>query len=156
MITVNLLQISGDSTKIELSAVCQEGFVFSFLEITRYNPTTKLDEIPVDLSGELENQRIETLLIPTIFLGNSTTLYKVRLGISEGTPTEATEIITVYCSNTNFTYAYLLNLVLSLADCCLDRVQYDILNRNLSIIFAHNQALRLGRYAEAKYLYDII
>jgi hypothetical protein len=157
MIQINLLRVSPDSQYIEFSVECPVDYKFNLLYIAKYNPVTKLYNTTQDCSALLSGTDSEIMRIAASAFGTDVTMYKVTFGVAPIAPqTVEIEPVVGICSNVNFVYANLLNLILSLTDCCLSPTDYDALIRNQSILYAHQEAMRLERYIDAEYFYDII
>lgn len=158
MIHINLLRVSTDSKYLEFSVECPANYRFNLLYITRYNVVTKQNDVTRDASNLLlgtSNQEI--MRIATSALGDDVTMYQVEFGVEAIDPANPQIPNTVgICSNINFVYANLLDLVMSFTNCCISQSDYDNLDRNHMILYAHQEAMRLERYTEAKYFYDII
>ncbi|MGV8961801.1 MAG: hypothetical protein ACOH2V_00200 [Candidatus Saccharimonadaceae bacterium] len=162
MIHINLLRISTDSQYLEFSVECDTGYTFNHLYITRYDVIRKVDDNTNDASSLLAGTtNSEVMRIATSALGNSfgaeVTMYKVEFGVTPtnvGAPEIPNEV--GMCSNVNFVYANLLDLIMSFTSCCISQSDYDNLDRNHMILYAHQEAMRLQRYNEATYFYDII
>lgn len=156
MIQVHILRISPDGLFLEFNVECPIDYKFNLLEITRYNPVTKLDEIPINLTSVLRKyDNMEILRLATNIFGSDVTFYKVRLGIIENTTLETEEII-AYCSNVNFVYTIMLDLVMQLTSSCISKSNYEALDRNHMMLYAHQEAMRLGRILDAKFFYNIM
>jgi len=158
MIHINLLRVSTDSQYLEFSVECPTDYRFNLLYITRYNVRTKLNDITKDASSLLlGNSNQEIMRIATSALGDDVTMYQVEFGV-EAINSNDPQIPNVVgiCSNINFVYANLLDLVMSFTSCCISQADYDKLDRNHMILYAHQEAMRLERYTEAKYFYDIL
>jgi len=163
MIQIHLLRVSPDSQWLEFMVECPTDYRFNTLYITRYNVLTKQDDVPKDGSAlyntnaDISPLHIQTIRIATSALGTETTMYKVEFKANITPGTEETQLTTVgLCSNVNFVYANLLDLVLSFTNCCISQNDYDNLDRNHMILYAHQEAMRLERYTEAKFFYDIL
>lgn len=165
MININLLRVSADSEYLEFVVECSTGYIFNTLFISRYNTTLKVNDEPIDASSVLSGTgSSEVIRIRTAGLGipgdANVTMYQVEFGVTAidfsnpATPEIPTK--TGICSNVNFVYARLLDLVMGFVDCCISDADYANMNRNHMILYAHQEAMRLGRYVEAKYFYDII
>lgn len=158
MIQINLLRISPDSQYLEFSVECPADYRFNLLYISRYIPSTGLYDTTKDCSLLLQGTTTkEVMRIATSAFGTDVTMYKVEFGVAPIAP-QTIEIINAVgiCSNINFVYANMLNLVLSLTSCCIKDTDYTNLIRNNSILYAHQEAMRLERYTEAEYFYDVI
>lgn len=158
MIHINLLRVSTDSKYLEFSVECPTDYRFNLLYITRYNVLTKEDDDTKDASALLQGTtNKEVMRIATSAFGSEVTMYKVEFGVASINPGDPEiENAVGMCSNINFVYANLLDLVLTFTDCCISATDYDNLDRNHMILYAHQEAMRLQRYVEAKYFYDII
>jgi hypothetical protein len=123
---------------------------------------TKQDDVPKDGSALYDTNEAHTLTnqtirIATSALGAETTMYKVEFRANITPGTEETQLTAVaMCSNVNFVYASLLDLVLRFTSCCISQNDYDTLDRNHMILYAHQEAMRLERFTEAKFFYDIL
>lgn len=166
MIHINLLRISTDSQYLEFSVECNVDYIFNQLYITRYNVLTKNDDPPKDASSILSgttNQEIIRISTAALGIGNeaNVSMYKVEFGVIrigsliDPQNPEIDNVIGI-CSNINFVYANMLDLVMNLTNCCISQSEYETLSRNHMILYAHQEAMRLERYSEAKYFYDII
>lgn len=159
MIHVHILRVSTDSAYLEIKVECPDGYRFTLLTVDRYDVTThQYETTTYDVSHLLVGTSVmETLRIATSAFGTDTTMYKVTFGVSPvlvGGAAIENEI--GICSNVNFLYANMLDLVMAFTDCCLSATDYDNLDRNMSILYAHQEAMRLGREIEAQYFYDVI
>ena len=156
MIQIHILRISADAQFLEMHVECPSNYTFNFLEITRYDPVTKQDLTPIDLSIALKKtSNVEILRLATSLLGSDVTMYKVSLGTIRNTSID-TEAAVGYCSNINFVYTGMLDLIMQLTASCINTSDFDTLNRNHMILYAHQEAMRLGRIADAKFFYNII
>lgn len=158
MIQINLLRVSPDSQYLEFSVECPTGYTFTKLYVSRYDPVTELDDVTLDLSTLLQGTTTkEVIRIATSAIDTDVTMYQVTFGCFPIDPngTEIDDAIGI-CSNVNFVYANLLDLIISFTNCCISQTQYDNLDRNYMILYAHQEAMRLERYTEAKYFYNII
>jgi len=158
MIQINILRVSTDSQYIEFSIECTAGYNFNLLYIAKYNVSTALYETTKDCSALLQGTtQKEIMRIATSAFGTDVTMYKVTFGIAPIDP-QGDEFAptTGICSNVNFVYENLLNLVLKLTSCCVEDDEYEALIRNHMILYAHQEAMRLERYTEAEYFYGII
>ena len=160
MIEIALLRVCPNSEYLEFSVNCPETYEFDTLTIIKYDVNTKAWEpYTHDASGLIASGSHELIMriAMSVFSSDPTdvTMYKVTFGATEIEGTE-TLSATGICSNINFVYANLLDLVMALTNCCVTDEQYDVLNRNHMILYAHQEAMRLGRELEAKYFYDII
>lgn len=157
MIEIALLRVSPDSSWLEFSVNCPAGYIFDTLTIQWYDVENhEWDAQIYDGSGLLPGSGTSVVMrIATSIFGTDVTMYKVTFGASE-TEGEGTLEEVGLCSNINFVYANLLDLVLSFTSCCISDTQYDNLDRNHMILYAHTEAMRLGREMEAIFFYDII
>jgi len=162
MIQINLLRISPDSKYLEFSVECPTGYVFNQLSIWRYILNGEYDTL-IDASALLmsatqkEVIRIDTGALGSVDNGSAVTMYKVEFGVTaidEGSP-EIENIIGI-CSNVNFVYENLLDLILKINKGCISCTEYDLLSRNYMFLYAHIEAMRLERFEEAEKFYDII
>jgi len=158
MIQINLLRVSPDSQYLEFSVECPTGYRFNTLNVIRYEPVTGTVDASLDLSGLLQGTTTKEIMrIATSAIDPDVTMYEVEFGVApingEDPPIENA---TGVCSNINFVYANLLDLVMSFTNCCISDTQYDNLDRNYMILYAHQEAMRLERYNDAKYFYSII
>lgn len=126
--------------------------------ITRYDVVHKQDLLPSDQSALLDGTTNQEIMqIPTSFFGTDVTMYKIVFGVVQTDPLAPdVDDVTVICSNVNFVYANLIDLVMNLTNCCISDADYASLDRNHMILYAHQEAMRLERYSEATYFYDII
>ena len=156
MIQIHILRISPDGLFLEFNVECPINYKFNLLEITRYNPVTKLDETAVDLTIALrKSSNIEILRLATNIFGTDVTLYKVKFGAIKDITLETEEVIG-YCSNINFVYSTMLDLVMQLTSTCISKSDYEALDRNHMILYAHQEAMRLGRILDAKFFYNVM
>lgn len=156
MIQIHILRISADGLFLEFNVECPIDYRFNLLEITRYDPVTKLDEAVMDLSVIfLQTNNTETVRLATNIFGEDTTMYKVRF-----VATKIDDVITQeaigYCSNISFVYQAMIDLVMQLTASCISKADAEALNRNHIMIYAHQEAMRLERILDAKFFYDII
>lgn len=168
MIEIALLRVSPDSQYLEFSINCPATYNFNGMFITKYDVTTHAWEVTPgttniithDASSLLEplhsNQIVMRIAMSAF--GTDVTMYKVVFAAAPVAGSGLTEILTMVglCSNVNFVYANLLDLVLSFTNCCISDLEYDNLDRNHMILYAHTEAMRLGREIEAIFFYDII
>lgn len=172
-IEITILTITQDSKNLDFVVKCPETYDFTTLQITKYNVLTHAWESTVHVATGLlppnsheVSMRIATsaLVVPSgpDFLNNSNvTMYKVEFGASPnaaGIAAGLTETISAVgiCSNVSFVYFNLLDLVMRFTNCCISDQDYDNLDRNHMILYAHTEAMRLGRLEEATFFYDII
>lgn len=156
MIQINLLRISPDSKYLEFSVECPTNYIFNTLIISRYNPTTHLYITPaIDASSIYTTSTKQVVRLATSIFGVDTTMYKVEFGITPTAGGPPINNIIGICSNVNFVYENLLSLILNFTNCCISDSDYDSLDRNYMILYAHQEAMRLER-PEAEYFYDII
>ena len=169
-IEIKLLRISADSNYLEFSITCPEEYRFNTLYITKYDVITHSWEAGTydgsTLIATINDVNV-VMRIATASLSNSgtnndqyVTMYKVVFGAAipdPGSEVEPTTLsMTALVSNINFVYANLLDLVMSFTNCCISPEQYDVLDRNHMILYAHTEAMRLGREQEAIFFYNII
>lgn len=156
MIQINLIRISADSKYIELSVECPTGHTFNTLQINKYISNGIYDDV-VDLSSQLDGStNKEVIRIATSIFGSDVTMYKIELGVTQILETPTIDNVVGICSNVNFVYANLLDLILKLTNGCITQVDYDNMDRNHMILYAHQEAMRLHRIEDAEYFYDII
>lgn len=154
MITINILRISSDSKYLEFNVECGSDELFTNLYITRYDPVLKEDDPTLDFSSVLSgNSNSEIIRIATNLIDSDVTMYKVDFVASSDTEETTKSGI---CSNVNFVYAGILDYIVNAGNCCLSNTDYEIIDRNTLILYAHKEAMRLDRYPEAAYFYDII
>jgi hypothetical protein len=60
------------------------------------------------------------------------------------------------CSDVNLVYGNLLDAIMKMNLSCLDENDYLTLTRNHLFLYAHTEAMRLGRYSEAEGFYDVL
>lgn len=167
MIEITLLRVSADSEYLEMSVNCPVTYLFNTLFITKYDvlthewETTTHDASSLITGVNTKVMRIAmtAFAVPGGSLNDSNvTMYKVVFGAApiEGSGLTESLTMTGICSNVNFVYANLLDLVLSFTNCCISDLDYDNLDRNHMILYAHTETMRLGREIEAKFFYDII
>lgn len=158
MIHIHILRVSNDSAYLEFKVECSAGYTFDTLLITRYNVLTGEDDTQINASALLDGTTtMETIRIATSALGSEVTMYKVEFGTSPTDPqgVEEDNVIGI-CSNVNFVYENLIDLVLNFTNCCISAADYETLDRNHMILYAHQEAMRLERYEDATYFYDVI
>ena len=160
MIEIALLRVSPDSEYLEMSINCPASYIFNTMYITKYDVVAKAWETIVhDASSLLPTTGNQAVLrIAMSAFGTDVTMYKVVYGAAPVSGSGLTELLTMtgLCSNINFVYANLLDLVLSFTNCCISPTQYDNLDRNYMILYAHIEAMRLGRETDAIFFYNII
>lgn len=158
MIHIHILRVSNDSNYLEIKVECPVGYVFNQLRITRYNVATGEDDTTINASALLSgNSTMETMQIATSAIGTDVTMYRVEFGVTAtevGLP--AIDNLTGICSNVNFVYENLLDLVMNFNDCCISDADYEKMDRSHMILYAHQEAMRLERYDDATYFYDVI
>ena len=157
MIQINLLRISPDSQYLEFSVECPMDYTFNQLYITHYISEGEYDNT-IDCSYLLGGtSQKEVIRIAVASFGTPISMYKVEFGVTsdiEGAP--AIDNVVGVCSNVNFVYENLLDLILKLKKKCVSNSEYDILDRNHMFLYAHTEAMRLQRYEDAETFYDII
>lgn len=156
MIQINLLRVSADSQYLEISIECPTSYYFNIFNIKRYLGSGQYTE-SLDLSDRLSGETREIIQIPTSIFGTDVTMYWVELGVISDVPgAPAIDPAIGIVSNVNFVYANLLDLIMKLTDGCISQADYDVLDRNHMILYAHQEAMRLLRLEEAERFYDII
>lgn len=181
-IEIILLTISPDSEYLQFRVCCPSGYLFNGLNITKYDVYTHDWEvttgttIPIvyDASQLISNAataawalnppltEVSMQFSKDVFNRGSTanneylTLFKLEFTASSSTPGVDALTATGLCSNINFVYANLLDLILAFTNCCISETDYDNLDRNHMILYAHTEAMRLGREIEAMFFYDVI
>ena len=158
MIQINLLRVSPDSQYLEFSVECPLDYTFNLLYISRYNVTTKLYDGTIDCSTLLQGTTTKEIMrIATSAFTGDITMYKVEFGVTSAVP-ENPEIDNAVgvCSNINFVYLDLLNILTSYVGCSITSFDYEKLTKVYIILFAHHEAMRLERYTEAEYFYDLL
>lgn len=158
MIHIHILRVSNDSNFLEFRVECLPGYNFTTLLITRYDVQTKQDDVTLDCSHLLDGTTNEEVMqIPVTDLGTEVTMYYVEFGTTPVNPADPEdENVVGICSNVNFVYENLLDLVVNFNDCCISDADYETLDRNHMILYAHQEAMRLERYEDAIYFYNII
>jgi hypothetical protein len=155
MIQINILRISPDEEFLELHVECPLTSVFNLFEVVRYDPVTKTEEDPNDMTVALKQSNVENLRIRVDLLGGPATFYKIKLGTIKSLTGE-TQTITAYCSNISFVYFYMLDLVMQLGAACITDGDFKTLSRHHITLRAHQEAMRLGKIEDAKYFYDLL
>ena len=156
MIEITLLRISPDSKYLDIIAEVPSGYRFDALQVYRYTGENQYED-PVDCSGVYNpNSTKQILRIKTNSFGEDVTIYKVEFGATTLDVKNPTLSETAYCSNVNFVYENLLDLLLNVTNDCINQNEFETLNRNHAILYAHTEAMRLGRFREAEMFYDII
>lgn len=159
MIEIALLRVSADSLYLEMSVNCPADYLFNTLYITKYDVETHAWETIIhDASALITGVNTKVLRIAMSAFGTDVTMYKVVFGAAPASGSSNTELLTMtgLCSNVNHVYANLLDLIMSFTSCCITDTQYDNLDRNHMMLYAHTEAMRLGREIEAIFFYDII
>ena len=156
MIAINLLRISPDSQYLDIIAEVPSGYRFDNLQVYRYTGENVYED-PVDCSAVfIPDTTKQVLRIKTSSFGEDVTMYKVEFGATPLVQPNPTYSETAYCSNINFVYENLLDLLLNVTNSCLSTKELETLNRNHTILYAHTEAMRLGRFREAEMFYDVI
>ena len=157
MIHISLIRISPDSKYLDIIVERPSTYRFNTLNIYRYLGENQYEDY-VDCSSVYDHSKTKQVLrIATSSFGEDVTMYKIEFGIvpdAEGVPEVENEV--AYCSNTNFVYETMLDLALNVKNNCLKEFDLETFNRNHVILYAHTEAMRLGRFREAEFLYDII
>ena len=158
-IDIYLLRVSPDSKYLDISAHCPANYEFNQLLVTKYDVEQKAWENTTTDASQLVLEKTDIVLkIDMNAFGSDVTMYKVVLGAAPIEGSGLTELIeqTGICSNTNFVYANLLDLIMRMTNCCISDYDYDNLDRNHMILYAHMEAMRLGRETDAIFFYDLI
>lgn len=168
MIDINLLQVSADGKFIELDLFAPEDYIFDTLMIKKYD---YIDDVtyPENQNGWVDKSSLyfkidnrEILNIPLDEFGSSTMFYVefnvIWNGIGEELPINnimlSEQNYIGACSNVSDIYTYLLNCLIKLKDNCLT-ISNDI-KRTYLILDAHKEAMKLERYEDAEFFYDLI
>ena len=167
-IQINLLRISPDSQYIEFSVECPANYRFNKLNIKKYDYSTTTG-YPTNASGWVDGSALykqtstkEVMRISTsIFKGS--TLFYVEFGVNwtgvgdepliNGVKLSDTSVVGV-CSDINNVYTFLLEYMLELDNNC-KRLDTNV-KRAYIILHGHTEAMRLERFEEAEYFYDIL
>lgn len=169
MIQINLLRISPDSQYIEFSVECPTNYRFNKLNIKKYDYSTT-DVYPTNSLGWVNASNLyvgsstkEVMRIATSIFGGSTLFY-VEFGVQwiaeEDEPlltdgTKLSDSTTVgICSDINNIYTYLSECLLNIENKCFT-LDND-LKRAFILLYGHNESLRLERFEEAEYFYDVL
>ena len=156
MIEITLLRISPDSQYLDIIAECPSGYRFDNLQVYSYLGDNVYDT-PVDCTEIYTTGTTKQVLrIKTSSFGENVKIYKVEFGATPADVTYPVLSDVAYCSNVNFVYENLLDLILNLKNNCINDSDYETLNRNHLILYAHMEAMRLNRFREAELFYDII
>lgn len=164
MITIYLLHVSSDSLYLDFRVECPTDYHFTSILITKYNPLKSEYYIEEFEVGQFcTNNPIQPIRVALSALTPGSenpivgaTMYTVEF-TAESTIEENPQLTAVgVCSNVNFVYENQLDLIMNMLDCCISAEDYDNLDRNHTILYAHQEAMRLERYADAEYFYDII
>lgn len=169
MIQINLLRISPDSEYIEFSVECPTDYLFNKLLIKKYDYLTTTG-YPTNSSGWIDGSNLytrtstkEVMRIASSIFGGSTLFY-VEFGIewvgagdepllSDGTKlSDKTEV--GVCSDINNIYTYLLQCILKLDNKC--NYLSNEIKQAYILLYGHTEAMRLERFEEAEYFYDVL
>lgn len=170
MIQINLLRISSDSKYIEFSVECPNNYLFNILRIKKYDYLDNLGTYPTNSSGWVDASSVysklstkEIIRISTdIFAGSS--MFYLEFGVewigdtdeplnSDGT--KLSDVTTVgVCSDINTFYKYLATKLIEL-ECKCSNLDNDS-KRAFTLLFAHQEAMRLERFIEAEKFYTIL
>jgi len=157
MIEISLLRISPDSKYLDIIVERSSQYRFNTLNVYRYLGKNEYDD-PVDCSSIYDPTKAKQVLrIAANSFGTDITMYKVEFGVvpdAEGVPVVQNEV--AYCSNVNFVYENMLDLVLNIKNDCISDSELETFNRNHAILYSHTEAMRLGRFRESELFYDII
>lgn len=169
MIQINLLRISPDSQYLEFSVECPTNYRFNKLFIKKYDYLTTTG-YPSNSDGWIDGSSLykqestkEVMRINTEIFGGSTMFY-VEFGVnwigvdpepvlSDGTKLSDKTTIGV-CSDVNNIYNYLLQCILNLEGVC--KTLDNDTRRAFVILYGHAEAMRLERFEEAEYFYDVL
>lgn len=169
MITINLLRISPDSQYLEFSVEAPENYKFNKLNIKKYDwertigyPTCSDGWLDANLLYTRISNKEVMRIATSIFKGSS--MFYVEFGVEWVGETEETlnycgnklsDTTTIgVCSDINGSYQYLLSSILSLNSNC--PTISDELKRYYMILYAHIEALKLEKFMDAEYFYDIL
>lgn len=169
MIQINLLRISPDSQYLEFSVECPTNYRFETLSIKKYDYLTTTG-YPTNYGGFVQAGNLykktstkEVMRLATSIFGG-TGMFQVVFKVNwigeeneplyaDGTKLSDKETIGV-CSDVNNIYEYLLQCLLSLDTKC-STLTNDT-RRAFTILFGHQEAMRLERLDEAEYFYNLL
>lgn len=162
---INLLRISRDSKYIEMFIQAPTDYEFKELLIQKLPSDGKFSNTWKDASTLVANKDSVTVKIATDIFNStgSYPMYKFKIslawvGIGTEPGIEGSKISDQYdiafISDINNVYSYILSLILDLDCRCLE--PSGELFRMFSFLYAHQEAMRLGRYDDAIDLYKII
>ena len=156
MIQIHILRISSDGQFLEFNVEAPENYTFTSLVVVRYDPITKQDLDPIDITVALNrSSNVEILRVSTLVFGADSTMYKLTFKAARNSGVDEQEVVG-YCSNVSFVYVGMLDNIMKLTASCIKEPEVNALNRNNLILHAHTEAMRLGRVEDAKYFYNII
>lgn len=172
MIYINLLRISPDSQYIEFSVECPTNYIFNTLNIKKYDwetttgyPDNALGWVDASALYQGSSTKEVMRIATSIFKGS--TMFQLEFGVQwiggeteplnpDGSKLSDQTTIGV-CSDINNIYEYLftemLNLYTSLITCVSIS---DDLKRAYIILYAHQNAMALGRIEDAEMFYDVL
>lgn len=162
---INLLRISRDSKYIEMFIQAPTDYEFKELLIQKLPSDGQFSNTWKDASTLVANKDSVTVKIATDIFNSagSYPMYKFKISLawvgSGAEPgIEGSKISDQYdiafISDINNVYSYILSLILDLDCRCLE--PSGELFRMFSFLYAHQEAMRLGRYDDAIDLYKII
>ena len=162
---INLLRISRDSKYIEMFIQAPTDYEFKELLIQKLPSDGKFSNTWKDASNLVANKDSVTIKISTGIFDStgSYPMYKFKISLAWiGSGTEpgidgskiSDQYDIAFISDINNVYSYILSLILDLDCKCLE--PSNELFRMFSFLYAHQEAMRLGRYDDAVDLYKII
>lgn len=162
---INLLRISRDSKYIEMFIQAPTDYEFKELLIQKLPSDGKFSNTWKDASTLVANKDSVTVKIATDIFNSagSYPMYKFKISLAwAGTGAEpgiegskiSDQYDIAFISDINNVYSYILSLILDLDCRCLE--PSGELFRMFSFLYAHQEAMRLGRYDDAIDLYKII
>lgn len=170
MIQINLLRISPDSKYIEFSVECPVNYRFNLLHIKKYDWETT-QNYPVNMSGWVDASSLykqtstkEVMRVSSDIFKDST-MFQVAFGVDwiledalepiypDGAKLSS-KITVGVCSDVNKVYHYMLQCILNLDSRCAGLS--DEVKRMFVVLHGHTEAMRLGRYEDAEYLYSLL
>ena len=162
---INLLRVSRDSKYIEMFIQAPTDYQFKELLIQKLPSDGKFSNTWKDASALVANKDSVTIKIATGIFDStgSYPMYKFKIsliwagegdepGIDGSKISDQYDI--AFISDINNVYSYILSLILDLDCKCLE--PSNELFRMFSFLYAHQEAMRLGRYDDAVDLYKII
>lgn len=162
MICINLIRVSPDSKYLDINVETQQDYRLSSLIITRFNGFSW--EHSVDASEYIPDTTNPILRLDTSIFGG-TGLFKIEMmvkwvGEDEepydecGNCQQSKEVTSAYASDVSMVYKYLVTKLISM-NCNCYKLDED-LERNFMFLYAHQEAMQMGRISEAVKFYSAL